>query len=139
MFNNKTESTKNIQNLLIKNLTSWTDQNINNEKDAFKHFYNNSEYLLIMFWQSRFDKMNLDTKALNLWITENYLPKEYVFDKNKLNEPQIVDLDIGQKELSQKVLLAVWQDYLNSDLENVVKPPKEKTNFLKRLPFNALI
>lgn len=133
MFDNKTESTKHVQEMLITKLTSWKNHDINNEKEAFQYFYKDSEYLLKMFWQCRFDKMNADDKALNLWISENYLPLKYGFDKTKIPEPQLNNLDIGHEELTHIVLSAVWKDYLDSDLDNLVKPPKEKTSFLKRL------
>lgn len=133
MFKDKTTHTANIETMLLKSLTSWQEHNVQNENEAFKHFYHKSEYMLRMFWQCRFSKMNADDKALNLWITENYLPKEYSFDKTKLNEPQLANLDVGHEELSHIVLTEVWKDYLNSDLNNVVKPPKEKVGFFKKL------
>ena len=133
MFNHNTPSTPKIEQMLIENLTSWKQHNVKNEQEAFAYFYQSSGYLLKMFWQCRFDKMNMDDKSLNLWISENYLPQVYKFDRNKIHEPQLNNLDIGHDELVASVLHEIWNDYLNSDMENLIKPPKGKVSLFKKL------
>lgn len=133
MFDNKTNIEPQVKKDLLKSLTIWGNKNVKNEDQAFKHFHDDAEYLLRMLWQGRLSKMNEDDKALNIWISENYVPKEYGFDKNKIREGQLIGLELSHEELARFVLKEVWKDYLNSDLENVNKPPKEKVGFFKKL------
>jgi len=133
MFENKTEATPVVKKMLLKKLTSWENKEVKNENEAFTYFHKDTEYLLKMLWQARLDKMNEDDRALNVWISENYVPKEYGFDSKKIREPQLSNLELGQDELVKYVLKEVWKDYLNSDLENVSKPPKEKVGFFKKI------
>lgn len=129
MFENKTALSQSNQDLLIKKLISWNTKGIELEKDAFFDFYNNMNYLLIMSWQCRFDKMNSNEKSLNIWISENYLPKEYDFDKKS----PLKFIETNHNDLAQIVLKSLWNDYLTCDLENIVKPKKEKISFFKKL------
>lgn len=133
MFENKTEISSTSKNMLIKQLTLWQNKDVKNEQQAFKYFHDDTEYLLRMLWQGRLSKMNPDDKDLNVWISENYVPKEYNFDKKKIREGQLSGLEYSHEQLAHYVLQEVWKDYLNSDLENVVKPPKEKVGFFKRI------
>lgn len=133
MFENKTEITPLVKKMLLKSLTSWEGKDVKNENEAFNYFHKDTEYLLKMLWQSRLDKMNEDDRALNVWISENYVPKEYGFESKKIREPQLNELECGQDELVRYVLKEVWKDYLNSDLENIPKPPKEKISFFKKI------
>jgi len=133
MFKNKTEATPIVKSMLIKNLTSWENKDIKNENEGFKYFHEKTEYLLRMLWQGRLDKMNPDDRALNTWISENYVPKEYGFDSKKIREGQLIGLGASHEEIARFVLKEVWNDYLKSDLENVSKPPKEKVGFFKRI------
>lgn len=132
MFENKTEASSTVKTLLIKQLTIWQNKDVKNEHQAFKLFHEDSEYLLRMLWQGRLSKMNEDDKNLNVWISENYVPKEYNFDKSKIREGQLSGLELSHEDLAYYVLQEVWKDYLNSDLENIVKPPKEKVGFFKK-------
>ena len=133
MFENKTNIETKVKQDLIKSLTIWENKNVKNEEQAFTYFHNDAEYLLRMLWQGRLDKMNEDDKSLNVWISENYIPKEYGFDKTKIRGGQLIGLELSHEELARFVLKEVWKDYLNSDLENVNKPPKEKVSFFKKL------
>lgn len=133
MFENKTTTTDDIKNLLLKKLTSWENKNVKNENEAFNYFYNDSEYLLRMLWQGRLSKINDEEKNLQIWISENYLPKKYGFDIKKIHETHLVNFELSHEYIARFVLEDVWKDYLNSDLENIVKPPKEKVSFLKRI------
>lgn len=132
MFENKTPATPTVKNMLIKQLTIWQNKEVKNEAQAFKFFHDDTEYLLRMLWQGRLSKMNEDDRELNVWISENYVPPEYGFDKKKIREGQLSGLELSHEDLAKYVLQQVWKDYLNSDLENVVKPPKEKTGFFKK-------
>lgn len=132
MFENKTEASNTVKSMLIKQLTLWQNKEVKNENEAFKYFHDDAEYLLRMLWQGRLSKMNPDDRDLNVWISENYVPAEYNFDKNKIREGQLSGLELSHEELARYVLQQVWKDYLNSDLENIVKPPKEKTGFFKK-------
>lgn len=131
MFENKTEISTTVKNLLIKQLTIWQNKDVKNEQQAFKVFHQDSEYLLRMLWQGRLSKMNEDDKDLNVWISENYVPSEYGFDKKKIREGQLSGLEISHEDLARYVLEQVWKDYLNSDLDNMAKPPREKVGFFK--------
>lgn len=132
MFDNKTEIKPVVKILLIQHLTAWKNKEVKNEKEAFRYFYEETEYLLKMLWQGRLDKMNIDNKDFNIWISENYVPKEYGFDSKKVNKLQLSDLEFGHDELTKIVLKEVWEDYLNANLDNVIKPPKEKKGFFKK-------
>lgn len=133
MFDNKTNIEPQVKKDLLKSLTIWENKNVKNEDQAFKYFHDDAEYLLRMLWQGRLSKMNEDDKALNIWISENYVPKEYGFDKNKIRDGQLIGLELSHEELARFVLKEVWKDYINSDSENVNKPPKEKVGFFKKL------
>lgn len=133
MFENKTISTPEVKNLLFKKLTAWENKNVKNENEAFNYFYDDTEYLLRMLWQGRLSKINEEEKKLHVWISENYLPKEYGFDSKKIRDLQLANLELGHEDIARFVLKEVWKDYLNSDLENISKPPKEKVGFFKRI------
>lgn len=133
MFENKSIPQPIAKSMLLHKLTQWEDKNVKSEKEAFQYFYQDTEYLLRMLWQGRLDKMNDKDKALNMWISENYVPKEYGFDTKKIREGQLVGLEMSHEDLARYVLEQVWKDYLISDLENFPKPPKEKVSFFKRI------
>ena len=133
MFENKSNATPIVQTMLIHKLTSWEGKSVKNEKEAFQYFYSDTEYLLRMLWQGRLDKMSDDNKVLNVWISENYVPKEYGFDTNKIREGQLIGLKLSHEELATLVLKEVWKDYLTSDIENILKPPQEKVGFFKKM------
>lgn len=133
MFENKTEASSTVRNMLLKQLTLWETKEVKSEKEAFQYFYQDTEYLLRMLWQGRLDKMNNEDKELNVWISENYVPKEYGFDKKKIREGQLIDLEMGHEDIARYVLEQVWKDYLVSNVGNLPKPPKEKVGFFKRI------
>lgn len=105
MFKNKTKASEATQILLIEQLTCWKNKNISNENQAFSYFYQKSEYFLKMLWQGRFNKLSDKDKELNLWISENYLPKEYNLDTKNIDKLslQLLNLEINQDELVQQV------------------------------------
>lgn len=133
MFENKSNATPIVQSMILHKLTSWEGKSVKNEKEAFQYFYSDTEYLLRMLWQGRLDKMSIDNKVLNVWISENYVPKEFGFDKNKIREGQLIGLELSHEDLATLVLKEVWKDYLTSDIANITKPPQEKVGFLKRI------
>lgn len=133
MFENKTEASSTVKSMLMNQLTLWETKDVKSEKEAFKYFHDDAEYLLRMLWQGRLSKMNDEDKQLNVWISENYVPKEYGFDKKKIREGQLIGLEMGHEDIARYVLEQVWKDYLQSDLENIPKPPKEKVGFFKKI------
>lgn len=133
MFEDKTEITPSVKNMLISKLISWENKSIKNENEGFTYFYDETEYLLRMLWQGRIDKMNQDNRDLNIWISKNYLPKEYEFNSSNIKESQMLNVAISHEEIAVMVLKSVWEDYLGSHIENVPKPPKEKVGFFKKL------
>jgi hypothetical protein len=132
MFEDKTDCSETVKKLLINSLTKWQGQNVKNEEKAFSYFFDDSEYLLRMLWQGRLSKMSENDRSLHVWISENYVPKEYGFDSKKVMDAQLIGLEFSHESLARMVLKKVWSEYLISD-ENIIKPPKEKISFLKKM------
>jgi hypothetical protein len=82
-------------------------------------------YMLRMFWQARYDKMNSASKNSFDWISQNILPADIAYKGIQINT-NLISLDVDHTQLAFDIFEILYA------LKNPVIVP-EKQSFLKKL------
>lgn len=82
-------------------------------------------YMLRMFWQARYDKMNSASKNSFDWISQNILPADVDYKGIQINT-NLISLDVDHTQLAFDIFESLYA------LKNPVIVP-EKQSFFKKL------
>jgi hypothetical protein len=116
--------------LIERYLTRWRDKVSPAQPEKAKlHVQEDFVYMLRMFWQARFDKMDTASRDVFDWVSKNFLPETVRYKGVKNSQLLIEHPNHGQ--LAHQVFDEIWAQYEASPHSGFVL--EEKQSFTSRL------